>query len=551
MNKRFNRITGLLLLFVLISSMMFSLTSCFNKDGNNGNAGNNNGGETDNTTHVPVIDPVDDNYRTFYQIFVGSFSDGNNDGIGDLRGIINRMDYLNDGDITAGDDLGVQGIWLSPIFTSPTYHKYDAKDYYKIDWRFGNEETLKELIDLCHERNVKIILDLVLNHTSSQHEWFVQFKQARMNGDTTNKYYDYYTTVTTAEKKGGVTYQKIAGVDCWFECNFSGDMPELNYDNPAVKEEMLNVAKYYLDLGIDGFRFDAVKYIYYGDTKRSVEFWNWYMDELKAYAPDIYCVGECWSAESEVLQYYEAMNCFNFTTSGAESVFVKSAKGGSLSNLVGYVESYQDRVQAANPEGMPMTFLSNHDMDRIAGTFVLEKQMRMAANLYLLTPGSPVIYYGEEIGIRGSRGSAMTDANRRLAMLWGDNDLIKDPIGSTYDVKHQIKTTVASQLQDENSLLRAYQEIIAVRNRYPAIARGDYNAVTSSNKNFAGFYVEYQGEILGIFHNTSSSEVTIDLSKCSGLDGHTFTKLSESLGGEATLENNTLTIAPQTSVILQ
>lgn len=552
MKRNINRFTSLLLATVLILTMIFSMTGCklFNK--NQGDGANTGGtGEQDNTPHVPVPDTTDDNYRTFYQIFVGSFSDGNNDGIGDLQGIINRIDYLNDGDISAGDDLGVQGIWLSPIFSSPTYHKYDAKDYYEIDWRFGNQDTLKQLIDLCHERNVKIILDLAINHTSSQNEWFVRFKQARMNGDTTDKYYDYYTAVTTAEKRNGVTYQKIAGVDCWYECNFSGDMPELNFDNPEVREEMLNVAKFYLDMGIDGFRFDAIKYIYYGDTKKCIDFWDWYMGELKAYAPDIYCVGECWSAESEVLQYYPALNCFNFTTSGAESVFVKSAKGSGLSNYLGYVEAYQDRVQNANPEGMPISFLSNHDMDRIAGTFVLESQMRMAANLYLLTPGSHVIYYGEEIGIKGSRGSAMTDANRRLAMLWGDGDLIKDPIGSTYQVKHQITTTVASQLQDEGSLLNAYQQIISVRTRYPAIARGDYNAVLSSHKNFGGFYVEYQGEVLGIFHNTSTSSLTIDLSTLSGIDGHSFSKICEMLGGNATLEGTTLTIDPQCSIILQ
>ena len=111
-----------------------------------------------------VVDPIDDNYRTFYQIFVGSFSDSNGDGIGDLRGIINRIDYLNDGDISSGNDLGVQGIWLSPIFTSPTYHKYDTTNYYEIDPKFGTEEDLKELIRLCDERNVKVILDLVINH---------------------------------------------------------------------------------------------------------------------------------------------------------------------------------------------------------------------------------------------------------------------------------------------------------------------------------------------------------------------------------------------------
>ena len=533
-----------LILAIVVTCSIFSATSCQF-------LGNDNENEEDNKPHVPVVDPIDDNYRTFYQIFVGSFSDGNGDGIGDLQGIINRIDYLNDGDITAGDDLGVQGIWLSPIFSSPSYHKYDAKDYYQIDWRFGEESTLKQLIDLCHERNVKVILDLVINHTSSQNKWFTEFKNSRMSGDTTNKYYDYYTCVTAAERVNGRTYQKIAGIDAYYEVNFSGDMPELDYNNPEVYEEMLNVAKYYLDLGVDGFRFDAIKYIYYGDMKANVAFWDKYMADLEAYAPDIYCVGECWSGESEVLQYVPELNCFNFTTSGAESVFVKTAKGTSISNYVGYIESYQDKIQAAGANRMPMTFLTNHDMDRIAGTFVVETQMRMTAALYLLSPGSPMIYYGEEIGIRGSRGSAMTDANRRLAMLWGDGDLIKDPVGSTYSKDHQISTTVTSQLQDENSLLRAYQEIIAVRNRYPAIARGDYNGVTSSNRKFGGFYVEYNGEILGILHNTSTEEVTIDLTTLNGLDGHIFTTVCESVCGEASLNGTVLTISPQSSVILK
>ena len=109
-------------------------------------------------------DPIDDNFRSFYQVFVGSFSDSNGDGIGDLRGLINRLDYLNDGNIHSATSLGVQGLWLSPIFPSPSYHKYDAKDYYSIDWRFGSLEDLQELVDKCHERNVKVILDLAINH---------------------------------------------------------------------------------------------------------------------------------------------------------------------------------------------------------------------------------------------------------------------------------------------------------------------------------------------------------------------------------------------------
>lgn len=498
--------------------------------------------------NAAVQDTTDDNYRTFYQIFVGSFSDSNSDGIGDLRGIINRFDYLNDGNLNSDTSLGVQGIWLSPIFTSPSYHKYDAKDYYKLDWRFGTEEDLKELIELCHSRNVKLILDLAINHTSSQHEWFLQFKQARMDGDTTNPYYDYYSCVTAAEKQGGITYQKIAGVDCWFECNFSGDMPELNYDNPEVRQAMVDVAKYYLELGVDGFRFDAVKYIYFGDTARSVDFWEWYMEELKKINPDIYCVGECWSGENEILDYYSAMNCFNFAAAQAEGTIASAAKGFSISKYTNYIESFQKKVLNANADGMVSLFLSNHDMDRIAGAFILDSNMCMAANLYLLAPGSPVIYYGEEIGMRGSRGGEMTDANRRLAMLWGDGDLIRDPEGSTYDTKNQIQTTVADQMADENSMYRYYCRLLTVRHSYPAIARGNYTSL-SIEKNFGGFAVEYEGELLYIFHNTSTEEVTYDLS---ALEGYSISELCESIGmGSAKLEGTTLTLGAQTSVILK
>lgn len=499
-----------------------------------------------------VPDSIDDNYRTFYQIFVGSFSDSNNDGIGDLRGIINRFDYLNDGDVNSKTSLGVQGLWLSPIFSSPTYHKYDATDYYEIDWRFGTEEDLKELIALCNERGVKLILDLVINHTSTQHEWFVNFKQARMAQDTENEYYDYYSCVATAGKVGGVTYQKIGGVDCWYECNFSGEMPELNFDNPKVRQKTLDIAKYYLDLGVHGFRFDAIKYIYYGNTAKSVEFWEWYMDELYSYSPDIYCVGECWSGESEILDYYGAMNCFNFAMSQSEGTVASAAKGFSLSKYTNYIESYQDKVQAKNADGMVVGFLSNHDMDRIAGTFVTEGNMRMAANLYLLCTGSPVIYYGEEIGMKGSRGSANTDANRRLAMLWGDGDLVKNPTGSTYPAKNQIQTTIADQAADKNSLLNYYRELLTIRHTYPAIARGEYHSLTTSHKNAGGFLIEYEGEAIGLFHNTSTEEVTLDLSNIKGLDGYTFGKICDYIGmGKATLKGSTLTLGPQTSVIVR
>lgn len=539
-NNFFNKILAV----ALAAVMLFSMTSCEFFD--------NLFGEKQPEL-PPVVDPINDDYRTFYQIFVESFADGSGDTVGDLRGIIENFDYLNDGNINSGKSLGVQGIWLSPIFSSPSYHKYDTTNYYEIDWRFGVERDLVELVELCHSRNVKIILDLAINHTSNQHEWFLQFKQARINNDTSDKYYDYYSCATATTQVNGRQYQKIAGIDCYYECNFTGDMPELNYDNPEVRQEMLNVAKHYLDLGIDGFRFDAVKYIYYGDTTKSVAFWEWYMKELRKYKPDIYAVGECWSGDTEVIRYYGAMNCFNFTTSSTNGTIASVAKGSaSVYSYANYLEKYQDSIQAKNPDAMVMSFLSNHDMDRIAGTFINDNFMKMAANLYLLCSGSPVIYYGEELGMCGSRGAEATDANRRLAMLWGNSYTPRNPVGTTYPEKNQIKTTVADQKEDANSLYNYYCRLIAIRHKHPEIARGDYKAIQCGNSKLGGFLVKHNGSYVVIIHNTSTTEMTYDLSRCAALAGMSVTELCDCIGvGEANLNGTMLTISGQTSVILK
>ena len=234
----------------------------------------------------------------------------------------------------------------------------------------------------------------------------------------------------------------------------------------------------------------------------------------------------------------------------AEGVVANAAKGQSISKYTGYIASYQDKVLAKNPEGMIMPFLSNHDMDRIAGAFITENHMRMAANLYLLSPGSPVIYYGEELGMRGSRGGESTDANRRLAMLWGDEDLIRDPVGSTYPADKQIPTTAATQMTDETSLYNYYCKLLSVRHKYPAIARGDYTAV-NIEKNLGGFVIRLGDETLLLLHNTSMEELTLDLSTLSGTDGFIPDELLDAVGvGNATLEGNILTVGPQTSVVL-
>ena len=497
---------------------------------------------------------VGDDARVFYEIFVGSFSDSNEDGIGDLRGIINRMDYLNDGDPRSGKSLGIEGIWLTPIFSSPSYHKYNATDYYTIDPQFGTMDDLKELVELCHQRGVKIILDFVINHTSRECEWYKKFAAAHKNNDTSDPYYNFYTFIRGNEARpAGRTFKQIVGSTDLVECNFDTDMPELNYSNIAVRQAMLDVAKFYFDLGVDGFRFDAAKYVYFNDNTASVNFWRSFLYEMKMLKPDVYTVAEVWDSDAVTNKYFEVVNCFNFTLSQQNGMYADVAKAGNANRLASYVEAYLNTVKAKNSSAMLMPFIANHDTDRAAGFLTPESgSMQFAANLYILGPGSPFIYYGEELGMRGSRGSANTDANRRLAMVWGDDDTVKDPEGTTYNPDNQIQQGAAAQLADDTSLLTYYKKLLMIRAANPEIARGDYKALSLTDTKVGGFTSTWNGKTVCVLHNPSGSEETIDLSKVAGAEG--FTKISAFIGGaeaSAKLENGTLTLGPKTSVVLR
>ena len=492
---------------------------------------------------------TDDNYRVFYEIFVGSFSDSDGDGIGDLQGIINRMDYLNDGDDNSGISLGVEGLWLSPIFKSGSYHKYDVNDYYTIDPKFGTEEDLRELVELCHERNVKVILDLVINHTGTLNPWFTSFLNAHRNGDTDDPYYDFYDWYPAGETApAGRAFAQLSGTNDYYECNFSNSMPELNYDNDAVRQAVLDVAKYYLDLGIDGFRFDAAKYIYFGDNVQSAEFWQWYIGELKSIKPDIYTVAEVWDSDGITDLYFPALNCFNFTTSQTNGLIAQTAQAGNVNSYTAYVQNYLDKVTALNDTAMIIPFISNHDMDRAAGYLTAASgQMKMAANLYILSSGSPFIYYGEEIGLRGSRGGANTDANRRLRMEWGDDDTVQDPEGAGYS-STRVSATVIEQMADGNSLYTYYKKLIMIRKANPAICRGTYTALAFTDTKLGGFTATYEGTTVAVLHNPSGSAITVDLSDVTDIG---FSKINAAIGaGSATLDGTTLTLDSQTSVVL-
>ena len=494
-----------------------------------------------------------DNHRVFYEIFVGSFSDSDGDGIGDLRGIINRMDYLNDGDPASGKSLGIEGIWLTPVFQSPSYHKYDVTDYYTIDPAFGTTEDLQELIRICHERNVKVILDLPLNHTGDRNQWFRNFCNAHLLHNEKNNCYNFYTWIRKGDPlPAGRRFEPIPGTDELYECNFSEHMPELDFDNEQVWEAALDIAEYYLGLGVDGFRFDAARYIYLNENDKNAAFWAKYMEKLRKNKPDIYTVAEVWDGDGVIEQYQKTVNCFHFSTAQVEGIYAETAKGGDVNKLTRATESYLNRLREINPEAMNIPFISNHDMNRAAGYLSMSNgRMQMAANLYILTPGSPFIYYGEEIGLRGSLGGADTDANLRLKMLWGDGDPVQDPEDSNY--KKQTTYSVKDLEGIRSSLLNHYRKLIAVRKANPEIARGKYQALTFKNTKLGGFLCTWNGKTVGVFHNTTGKELTVDLKEAME---QTFTEIAavlEAVPGEggAALEGTKLTLGPQTSAVLR
>ena len=494
---------------------------------------------------------VDDNSRVFYEIFVGSFSDGDGDGVGDLKGIIRRMDYLNDGDPQSGLSLGVEGIWLTPIFSSPTYHKYDVTDFYTVDPAFGSLEDLKELIALCHERDVKLILDLPINHTGVECRWFKNFLNAHLMNNPDNDYYDFYVWCPADETPpAGRRFVKARQAGVLYEANFSDSMPEMNFDDPFVRETLLNVAKYYLDLGVDGFRFDAAKYIYLGDNPESSAFWAWYIGELRQIKPDLYTVAEVWDGDGVIDQYIPFTNCFNFTTSQSSGLIAETAKAGNVNRFTAYIQQYEEKIHALRADAMNVLFIANHDTDRAAGYLTAASgQMKMAANLYLLSPGSPFIYYGEEIALRGSRGGANTDANRRLAMLWGDGDTVRDPIGATYDSAKQTPYSVKDLLPMSDGMYNYYKRLIMIRRANPEIARGEYTALSISDSKAGGFISVWGDSAVAVLHNPSKGTATIDLT---ALTERSFSSVSAVIGaGGASLNGSILKLDGQTSVILR
>ena len=423
----------------------------------------------------------------YYEIFVASFYDSDGDGMGDLEGVRQKLDYVQ-------KDLGATGIWLMPIHPSPTYHKYDVIDYEGIDENYGTMEDFERLADEMNERGMDLIIDFVLNHSSSQHPWFIEAVQAHENNQCdTVEVCDFYNFENT--NPGG--YHKIND-NLYYEGGFWREMPDLNLHNQTLRENLLDSAKFWIDKGVKGFRLDATTHFFDDSHADNIEFLNWFNTEIKNYKEDAYIVGEAWSGQSIIEDMYrsEIDSFFNFANAQNSGNIVKDMQKQKGHTLSKRIETQQNNIKSNHKDAIDAPFLSNHDNNRSAGYLVDLADQKMAASIYLLLPGNPFVYYGEEIAMKGSG----IDENKRLPMLWDKETTkgyTKAPQDATYTQDDRI--SVKEALKDKDSLLNHYKHVISIRNQYPEIARGAFESVDLGDD---ALYASRQENIL-VVHNFS------------------------------------------------
>ena len=460
----------------------------------------------------------------FYEIFVRSFADSDGDGVGDLAGLSARLDYLNDGDPATTRDLGVTGIWLMPIFESPSYHGYDTVDYLRVDREYGTRQELDRFLRRAHQRGIRVIIDFMINHTGVDHPWFAQ----SASGPTSARR-DWY--VWRADNPGwtqpwgsGPTWHRRNG--SWYYGIFWSGMPDLNFRNPQVRQEAKRLANWWLRRGIDGLRLDAARHLIadgpgagQSDTPATHAFWREFAASVREKAPAALLVGENWADTATIASYYGStervtggdelpMN-FNFPLAEAILRDVRSGRADAIGRTL-------ERMAALYPAGvLDGTFLTNHDNRRVASQLGNDPtKLRLAAAILLTLPGTPFLYYGEEVGLRNGPGGG--DEAKRTPMPWnaepGGGFTTGEPWHPFAPARSQ--ANVAGQDGDPGSLLSRYRRLIRLRNGSRALRRGSLSLLdTESSSPVPGgsqapallaFVRQAGGERLLVAHNLSS-----------------------------------------------
>lgn len=457
----------------------------------------------------PERDPAQ---AIYYEIFVRSFQDTTGDGIGDLQGVIERLDYL--------EELGISGIWLMPIHPSPSYHGYDVTDYYEIHPDYGTLDDFKQLLAEAHARGISVIIDLVVNHTSSKHPWFL----ASRRGDPA--YRDYYLWADEnpgwRQPWGGSAWHRYG--KAYYYGLFWSEMPDLNYRNPDVMREMQDIAQYWLELGVDGFRVDAIQHIIESDNgvvRNAPENFAWvdaFMSFVKRVDPEAFVVGETWTDPDTIVQYHDAGLDMSFNYPLFNTLMGPS---GTVQGVISKRNPADLAFQLAQDEArypdeaLRGTFISNHDQLRpatlLGGLRPDERRLKLAAGLLLTLPGTPFLYYGDEIGMPNGPGER--DEEKRTPMRWtagaqaGFTTAQPWYAFSTTDPAR----TVEVQAADPESLLSWYKTLIALRNSYPALTSGDLRVLDSGNRSVLAFSREHAGQQILVLANFTAQPKDLDL----------------------------------------
>ncbi len=503
------------------------------------------------------------NDTVFYEIFVRSFYDSNGDGVGDLRGITEKLDYLNDGDPTTTTDLGVTGLWLMPIFSSPSYHGYDVLDYFTINPDYGTADDFKELMAEAHKRGIRIVIDFVLNHTSNRNPWFVAAQ------DPKSEYHDWY--IWKEQSPGfagpwGETVWQYAGASSggYYYAVFDPGMPDLNYTNPAVSQQMLEVAGFWMDeMGVDGFRLDGARYLIedgrnLADTGPTHDWYASFREFYKAINPEAVAIGEVWTKNSDVAPYVQGDEldlAFNFDMAAG---FLKAAKSGKAIDA-------NTQILLANQlfkPGQYATFLSNHDQDRVLSQLLGDTPgTRIAGVLLMTAPGVPFVYYGEELGMRGAK----PDEKIRSPMLWSNDVNAGFTGGSPWQAVNTEfdKKNVALQSADPTSTWSLYRDLIRLRTEHVALRLGDALVVGTDDPGVYALLRSTPDEIVLVIINLTKDPVnrftlTLDEGPLTGAyaiapllgQGDFYAPTPNAVGGFDAYQP-VAELAPQTAYIVQ
>lgn len=495
---------------------------------------------------------IDDNYRTWYEVFVYSFCDSDGDGIGDLQGVISKLDYIA--------DMGFNGIWLMPIMPSPSYHKYDVMDYLEIDPAYGTMEDFEELAAECEKRGIKLIIDLVLNHTSDQHPWFQAacdyletLEPDEEPSDQDCIYYGYYHFVKGDPSSD--TWYQVGSTDYYYEGVFWSGMPDLNFESEALRAALELIMNVWLDMGVGGFRLDAVKEFYSGAVGKNVEVLSWINDYVKSVKPDAYMVGEAWEGLGSYSQYYASGidSFFDFEFAGPTGVISKTINySGSENSAQAYTKALvrvQNAIREYRADAIDAPFFVNHDMARAAGYMSYDaRKVKMGGALNVLMSGSAFVYYGEEIGMTGSG----KDENKRAPMFWSADPSAKGMTVGPQDMEPQENRfpCAEEQMKDKDSIWSFYKDLILLRSQNPEIARGTVARLEEvEDEDIAAVSKTWDGQTIYLLYNVSETdEKQVVMSQYGKLELAGYVSAD---GGEVTMKDGAVTLPSYSVAVLR